>query len=134
MQLTSENVAKTMMECLYKDEEIGADPTIPPPDAVLVHGVVSNFGFHPKRLEEHRADIESMLMQLPEPFMKSKGGGWSFLNACNDKDGNQWTGFHRKMEELFALGMAIKKVECPMPRDFWSALPGGVPYFTVLDK
>lgn len=65
--------------------------------------------------------------------MKSSGGGWTFLNACHDRHGNLWTGFHRRMEELFMLGLAIGKVHCLFPRDLWDALPGGMPFYMVDD-
>ena len=58
------------------------------------------------------------------------GGGWSFLQACVDKNGNHW-GEHSNMEELFCLGIAIGKVESLLPRDMWKVLPGGVPYYVI---
>lgn len=57
----------------------------------------------------------------------------SFLNSCNTNEGKQWTGMHMKMEFLFALGVAIEKVKNLLPREMWPILPGGVPYFVVLD-
>jgi len=69
---------------------------------------------------------------LPEQFKGSAGGGWSFLNACDDKHGNQWTDLHLRMEQLFQLGIGIGKVKCLMPRAMWSALPGGMPYYAVI--
>jgi hypothetical protein len=100
-------------------------------DAVVVEGITATFGFHPDRLEERREVIERMLGDLPKEFMVDSGGGMSFLQACNDCDGNQWTGFHRRMEELFVLGMAIGKVTYCLPREYWGMLPGGVPYLQV---
>ena len=55
----------------------------------------------------------------------------SFLDACMDKHGNQWTDFHQTMEQLVQLGIAIGEVEYCLPRDLWSALPGGVPFLVV---
>ena len=91
-------------------------------------------GFHPSRLEGHRDEIQVMLGQLPDQFQKSKGGGWSFLNAYNDKDGHQWTGFHRIVEKLFMLGTAIGKVSLLFPRSEWKSLPGEMPYYVVDDS
>lgn len=125
MELTAENVTNTVMACLYET---------PPEDtskAVMVEGIVRRFGFDPERLKAREADIASMLSQLPKEFMADGGGGCSFLAACNRADGEQWTGLHQTMDELFCLGMAIGKVRLCLPRDLWSALPGGMPYYAV---
>lgn len=100
---------------------------------VRAEGITLVVGFHPERLESHRGEIEIMLGKLPREFRKSGGGGWSFVNACVDKDGNLWTGDHRHMEQLFLLGLGIGKVRSLMPRDAWSVLPGGMPYYVVDD-
>jgi len=55
----------------------------------------------------------------------------SFLNACQDRNGNQWTDLHQRMEQLFVLGQAAGFVSCLLPRDMWAALPGGMPYYVV---
>jgi hypothetical protein len=72
-----------------------------------------------------------MLLQLPDSFQKDSGGGYSFLEACNNKDGNQWTGLHLRMEQLFSLGIATEQVSYCLPRENWSILPGGMPYLVV---
>ena len=124
MKLTSSNVEATFMDCLFND---GEDTE----GYIKVEGMITNVGFHPIRLEGHKQDIIDMLSELPDQFKQSGGGGWSFLNACNDNQGNQWTDLHRTMEQLFLLGLAIDKVVCQMPRELWSVLPGGVPYYMV---
>ena len=75
--------------------------------------------------------INELLNQLPKEFHAQTGGGWSFLNACTNRDGEQWTGLHSTMEKLVILGIAIGRVEYVIPRDMWSLLPGSVPYFVV---
>ncbi len=122
--LSPESVKKIFMDCLFRDgkdtgRHVGAE------------GITTNVRFHSKRLERHRKEIEAMLDELPDEFKKSGGGGWSFLNACNDKRGVQWTGLHLRMEQLFQLGIGIGKVHSLMPRAMWSALPGGVPYYVI---
>jgi hypothetical protein len=72
-----------------------------------------------------------MLSDLPDEFQASGGGGWSFLNACMTKTGEQWTGMHPTMDKLFMLGIAAGKARWLMPRDMWSVLPGGMPYVSV---
>ena len=125
MKLTSENVEKIFFDCLFKDGE-NTDK------ATQVEGITNNFGFNPESLRSHANDILSMLHELPDTFMQDKGGGWTFLNACNDSKGEQWTGMHQIMEQLFVLGLAIEKVKCLLPRNIWPALPGGMPYYVVL--
>ena len=122
--LKAEHVNAVFMDCLFRD---GEDTS----KYVKAEGIVRNVGFHPERLESHKAEIVAMLDELPEQFQEKSGDGWSFLNACMDKHGNQWTGFHRTMEQLFQLGIAIGKVKSLLPRKMWSALPGGMPYYVI---
>jgi hypothetical protein len=115
------------MECLFEDDE---DKT----NAVIVEGIMSKYGLHPQRLQNAESNIAKMLDQLPRQFKSSQsggGGGWSFVNACDRDDGTQWTSMQRIMEMLFVLGMGVDKVVCPLPREMWPALPGGVPYYTI---
>ena len=122
--LDPERVSAIFTDCLFRD---GEDTS----NHIKAEGIVRNVGFHPERLQNHKAEIEAMLDELPDEFKKSGGGGWSFLNACNDKHGNQWTGLHQRMEQLFQLGIGISKVQYQMPREMWSVLPGGMPYLVV---
>lgn len=125
MELTSKNVESIFMDCLFREGEDTTDPAI-------AEGITSKFGFHKGRLESHRDNISDMLSQLPKEFQKDGGGGMTFLNACNNAKGEQWTGLHSIMEELFSLGQACGKAKCLMPRDMWSVLPGGMPYYAVV--
>jgi hypothetical protein len=110
---------------------VPADGTTPE-GCVEVEGIMSRFGLHPQRLEDHRTEVGAWLMALPHTFRKSSGGGWSFLNACHDEDGNQW-GEHRNMEQLFVLGIALGLARWLLPRDMWPAFPGGMPYVGIDD-
>jgi len=111
-------------DSLFKD---GEDST----DHVVGEGILHNFGLHPGRLESHRQEISDMLDGLPPEFHEKTGGGWSFLNACDDKDGRLW-GQHTNMEQLFAIGQALGIVKCQTPRDMWDIMPGSMPYYVVL--
>ena len=122
--LKSSRVEEIFRDCLYKVGE-STDDHIP------VEGIVIHVGLNPTRVQDHRTEIESMLGELPDEFKASGGGGWSFLNACNDRHGRQWTDYHQRMEQLFILGMAIGKVELQLPRELWNVLPGGMPYYIV---
>lgn len=74
-----------------------------------------------------------MLDQLPGEFKLSDGGGWSFLNACVESNGTLW-GQHADVEALMALGIATDLVKYNVPRELWSELPGGMPYFVFNDR
>jgi len=136
MELTPDAVRVIIVDSLFNNDEIPSDGSLPK-DAVLVDGVTKKFGFHKERLEYHRDEIKELLLELPDSFMKSKGGGMSFLNAHVDKHGNPW-GQHVEMEALFVLGMAVGLVKNPMPesmrKEMASILPGGVPYYVVDDS
>ena len=120
-----ELVDKIFRDCLFNDDE---DKT----NYVRADGIKVAVGFHPQRLESHKVEILEMLALLPTEFSDPKTGGWTFLNACNDKYGNQWTSLHQRMDQLFMLGLAIKHVVCLLPRAMWPALPGGMPYYQVI--
>ena len=96
--------------------------------ALMVEGLVSTYGFNPAALEEHRPMIQAMIDKLPETFFPETGGGWSFLQMAADRDGRQWASEHRTMEGLVVLAIGIGKAKYLLPREFWSTLPGGVPY------
>lgn len=100
---------------------------------VEADAIVRRMGFDKVRVEQHRSQVAELLMELPEEFMISKGGGMSFLNACMDRHGNHW-GEHINMGVLFALGQAAGLAKCLMPREMWSVLPGGMPYYGVADE
>lgn len=125
-----QEVEKMFLDCLYKKKEMeGVDGV--PEDAVTVEGIVQKFGFHPGRLEEKRTKVAELLKALPHQFRRNGEGGWSFLNACIQENGVQWTGLQERMEQLFCLGMGVGLVESKLPRKMWSVLPGGMPYYVI---
>jgi len=130
LMIDPEEVKKAFLSCLYKPEELGASKE-PPKDAVIVEGIRGKYGFHPKRLEEQRSKVTEWLKALPHQFRKNGGGGWSFLNACMQENGVQWTGLHERMEQLFCLAIGLGLAECQMPREMWSVFPGGMPYYVI---
>jgi len=123
VKLSSINVNEVFMDCLFA----AGEETI---THVVGKGILNDFAFHPERLEKHRDEIKAMLLQLPETFYASKGGGWSFLNACMTQEGEQW-GEHESMQQLLALGTATEDAKIMLPHDMWDMLPGGMPYFSV---
>jgi hypothetical protein len=126
--LTPKRVEEIFEACLYKDEYATDGLTH---QLISIKGVVLSVYFDYLPLAKHMLEIENMLRELPDEFKKFSGGGWSFLEACNDKHGNQWTGIHQTMDKLFMLGMGIDKVEYLLPREQWGNFPGGMPYLVI---
>lgn len=122
--LTADRVEQIFLDCLFRDDENTDAP-------VIAQGILNNFGFHAERLAGHREEIGAMLRELPTEFQQDGGGGMSFLNACMDRHGNQWTGLHQTQDHLFSLGVATGQAKALFPRDMWSILPGGMPYYVV---
>ena len=131
-----EMVNKILFDCLYTDDEIeGCAEGEAPEGAVIVEGILHPFAFHPERLESHREEVQVMLWNLPREFLPISaggGGGWSFLNACQDANDVQWTGLHQTMDSLFVLGIGLGLAKWALPRETWVSLPGGMPYVQVL--
>lgn len=123
-KLTAENVNEVFMKCLF---EKGEDST----DAIIVQGVQLNVGFNPNKISENKNSIQEFLSQLPAEFNQLTGGGWSFLNACNNREGNQWTDFHTSIDQLLCLGLAADLIAYNAPRSLWNIFPGGMPYFMI---
>lgn len=96
-------------------------------DATTIEGVINTFALSRAELEKHRLAVRGWIDQLVPEFMEGHGGGWTFLNLCDCRDG-QWTGFHRDQEALFVLAKGLGLADFLMPRDLWSVLPGGMPY------
>lgn len=132
MQIATQ-VDAIFRHCLYDDDEIQANT--PPADAVIVHGIVRSYGFHPGRLNDHKEEIRKILDQMPIEFHAAGGGGWTFLNLCNTRSGEQW-GEHPTMEQLVVLAIGSKMGQYTLPRDIWSILPGSMPYvvFNTLNE
>lgn len=119
--IDANEVTRVFMSCLFNDGE----PTDP---HVLAEGPLGRFGLHPERLEAARGAVRGWLEQLAPVF--SVGGGGSFLHLSFDASGEQW-GEHKHAQELIVLAQALGLASCLLPRDVWSSLPGGMPYYRV---
>jgi hypothetical protein len=130
--IDTQKLEAVFVGCFFKDDELKDLKTGEvPAGCVHVEGIVNRFGLHPERLEAARTKVVYWLKQLPTEFRAEMGGGWTFLNACQTKDGEQW-GEHRNMEQLFCLGLGLKLVTEMMPRQMWKMLPGGMPYYSII--
>lgn len=126
-KLTTAAVHTITKRVLFKNDEIVSGK--PPANALIVEGILRNYAFHPERVAAAKPEIDAMLAELPDQFYRAKGGGWSFLNACMDRHGNQW-GEQPDMETLVCLGIAAGSATWLL-KEMSTALPGGVPYFEI---
>lgn len=126
--LYSERVQKIFTACLHSNVDIYDGMAHIP---VTVDGVLGSVILDQGKLTTYTEEIIAMLNELPREFHDSIGGGWSFLQACNDKNGIQWTGLHMDMDKLFILGIAINKVKYILPKELWNVLPGGMPFLVI---
>ena len=124
-KLTSQAVRELMQECLFRPGENHDVNT-------AVEGIVNRYKFHPQRLAAVKDQIADLLRELPNEFHAGGGGGWSFLNAAEDKHGHRWAGFHLHVESLVCLGIGVGLARWLTAKETWKDLPGGVPY-VVLD-
>lgn len=130
MEYMASRVNSVFMNCLYQHDEISAmklPPWTQPSEGVLVEGLRYTLAFHPLRLQAYRAEVIEFVQAMDPAFHSGSGGGSSFLNLCMDKDGEQW-GEHRECDQLLCLALACGFASYLMPREFWSAMPGGLPY------
>lgn len=132
MKLTASRVREIFFDSLFTDEEIkGQGQAAVMARAIVVEGITHKIGFNPERLEPHRAEMIEMLAELPDAFHAKKGGGMSFLNACERNDGQQWADLHQTMDQLFCLAFGLGLAQPLLPREAWGVLPGGMPYIVV---
>ena len=121
------------VEAIYA-ESLAEDLLDTSPDYLVVEGILRPTAFDLCKLKRHRDEIAAMLCWLPREFLNHEqggGGGWSFLQACQDRHDRQWTGLHMRMDQLFQLGIALGMAQYLGPRELWKVMPGGMPYAMV---
>lgn len=121
----AQKVRDLMKFCLFREGEVDAHDK-----AIIGDGIVRKFGFHPARLADSKEEIRQILREMDPTFLASGGGGWTFLNMAFDKNGEHWAE-QPTCADLCALGTAAGFITFPLPREMWSALPGGVPYLVI---
>ena len=124
--IDAEQVQKAFLDCQVKEPDGNDELAV-----IHIKGTYRNFALSGERLMSHREQVREWLASMPAEFHLSKGGGWSFLNACQTADDIQWTSFHERVEQLVVLGIALGFVSWPIPRDVWYLLPGSMPYFAI---
>lgn len=117
----AEAVGRVFRECLFAEDEPKSDP-------VIVDGITATFGFHPGRLADAKDKLRSLLVgMLPNEFLSTDGGGGSFLRLPMTKNGEHW-GDHANCQELMCLAIGAGLARYCVQREWWAALPGGMPY------
>ncbi len=137
MTIDSGLVERIFLECLFKPEEL-LPGNLPPEDAIIVTGVVNDFGFHPGRVALHKEQVVNWVNGLPI-YQTCEGNAEDemvlFASACMDQDGFQWTDYHQRVEQLLSLGCAVGVLKLMYPKEIWGMLPGGMPiYLKVKEK
>lgn len=129
MENLSGEVERVFKDCLYTPEEVEAQGEEQiAKTCVRAPGIVCDAGFEPERLHAHEAEIRSFVDEMAPQFFLDSGGGWTFLNLAVDRRGEQWTDLHQRMEQLVQLAIASGMGSFCIPREFWSSMPGGMPY------
>ncbi len=106
------------------------------PTGKIVEGFVNTFGVDVDKLEKDRDVVRGWITELPTEFLAESGGGWSALNLQQTKQGELWTGHQLMGESLYVLAASLGIAKVLLPREVWSALPGGMPYvaFTLKER
>ena len=123
MELTPNNVEDILFDCLFEKEEDVTDNNM-----VSVEGVVFSYGLRKDKVQHYEKDIINLLQQLSPDF----SAGASFLQMCQTKEKEIWTGDQKLMNSLLCLGLAIGKIQyCTKDKRLWDAMPGGMPYIFI---
>lgn len=122
-------VHKLVEDSLYRDEFLATlKPGEVPEGAVLFEGIMQVFGFDPVRLEANREKVRTLIREtVTDEFLMSGGGGYTFLNLCMDRNGDQWAE-HPTLDSFVTLAGALGMAGFCAPRELWNILPGGMPY------
>jgi hypothetical protein len=122
--IDAQRVQTLLTDCFFRP---GEDTSA----QVVAEGALMTYGFHPERLASHRAEIVTMLAQLPEAFFDDAGGGMSLMAMVADRDNVQW-GEQVTADALYVLANALGLARYCMPREMWRMFPGGMPYIVIL--
>ncbi len=129
MKNKSEVVERIIKYCLFKDEEVIDKNIIG--NNIKVEGIINIYMFNIKRIEESKPEIKEILEDMQDTFFFNKGGD-TFLNLCEDRHGELWTGLHYRVEELVVLGIAAGYIEYKFAnREMWKMFPGEMPHLYI---
>ena len=127
MELTSENVKKVFVECLFSENDIPKGGQPPKKLWAIGGGVMYSVVFDKRKIKKNKETIKSLLSQLPESFRDPMGD--SFTKMPFTKDDKQW-GEQINADQLLSLGRAANYIFYT-PKPMW-IMSFGVP-MVVLD-
>ena len=84
------------------------------------------------KLEEFRADIISLVSQLPAEFKTDKGASFNGTNRTHR--GDIWCRNETEREKLVQLGIALCIIELIEPRELWAYLPRQRPSIRIVRR
>ena len=123
MLINPNRIHEIFLDCLFKEGEDHSQ-------YISASGLTISVDFHPERIEKYSDEIHNILLNLPKEFQEDEGGGYTFLNMVLDKENNHCME-QSTAQELLLLSMGSGWADNLLPREVWSALPGGVPYIIV---
>ena len=131
--ISAKEVEEALKDCLYKSEEVDTSGRciregFPAP--VIVEGITATFYLNSQRLSKKKGQVIKWLSEFEDGFMKNSGGGMSFLNFCQTKDGVVW-GEHKDCQDLLTLAIGLDLMEYCLPRKMWGAFASGMPYVSI---
>lgn len=84
------------------------------------------------QLEEHRAEITSLVSQLPAEFKTNAGASFNGTNRSHR--GDIWCRDEKEREKLVQLGIALGIIELVEPRERWAYLPRQRPSIRIVHR
>jgi len=84
------------------------------------------------KLEDYRAEIISLVNQLPAEFKTDAGA--SFNGTHRNHRGDVWCRDESDREKLVQLGIALRIIELIEPRELWAYLPRKRPSIRIVQQ
>lgn len=99
---------------------------------ISVYAITNVFCLDPEKVEKHRAEIYSLMEELPNEFWEEPigQGGFSFIRLPSTKENEQW-GEQMNAQELMVLGLASGYMQYLFGPKLWKFLPGAVPFVVI---
>lgn len=113
----AQTIHDAFMDCLCKSEDKNPD------NQMVIEGITCKFALNPTRLETKRELVQQCINNLPTQFKE----GYTFMAMPMTKSGAQW-GEQANAQELLVMALGLNLMKYCFPKEYWSILPGGVPY------
>lgn len=121
--------------CLFSQSQINEPSN---ENAIAIIGEGKKMGLCAAKIARIKNVLTTLLFQLPTEYfdlafkdLKGAGGGFVFVNLCNNYEGNLWTGMQAIMDDLLILGQAAGRVKNLTKSDISDCMPN---YYIILKK